>query len=789
MISLVGLSTSTLFWLTMGIGGAISAMYLLRLRRRQVVVPYLPLWQKVIKQNQYQSLWQRLRRLLSWILQIALLLLLVLALGDPRLRAELLSGRNLVVVVDTSASMNALDGKPLSAPKGKDKEGKGAPSSKAKQGPMSRLDEAKQHVSKLIDSLVGNDRIMLIGMDAEVIPLTPFTSDKKLLRQTLAKLTATDTKANLQRALLLAKDATEGRKMADIVVISDGAFSKDAMALLKTNKPKKAAAKPKPRGRATSIAKAKLTDPQAGRDAPPSARGKAKSRRKPPKTRKRKRRKRKRNRRRRKGKKGKNKKPKPIKLPKGLKRRIDISSLSKVSRVHRKLPRFRWEKVGKSSDNVGFVALSARRRPNNPLQFSVYMELHNFGKGPIEGFVELYVGELIMETLKVKLKAGERWRHIVPRLTAQGQKLSAKLKVRKGKDLLKTDNVAYAVLPKAQAMRVLLVSADNLYLQAALLSDPQIVMKAVGCGQESTAKGEFDITIYNDCAPKEVPTSGRFVFVNPPLEGTPFKFRTRRKKFTFTKNPIVTEQRNNHTVMQYISLRDINVKRSKRVRLGRYDKALVSSFGQPLIVGHETKQMRAICVAYSLRESDMVLRVAFPLFLRNSLEWLSRGGRSRPPTSRQTGEIWKIPLPSNLKEVALVSPQRATKPEGETMPNPKNGKAKEQPKVQDKTDKVLVNDGIALFSGKQSGFYQLQFGKSKRWIAANLSDPEESHIAPGTWKPVHGKLSTKNNDLVTGVKVLGFTLPIPRPIWLYLLLLVVVLLGLEWMTYNRRITV
>lgn len=115
MISLVGLSTTTLFWLTMGIGGAISVLYLLRLRRRQVVVPYLPLWQKVIKQNQYQSLWQRLRRLLSWLLQLALLLLLLLALGDPRLRAELLSGRNVVVVVDTSASMKALDGKTLKA--------------------------------------------------------------------------------------------------------------------------------------------------------------------------------------------------------------------------------------------------------------------------------------------------------------------------------------------------------------------------------------------------------------------------------------------------------------------------------------------------------------------------------------------------------------------------------------------------------------------------------------------------------------------------------------------------
>lgn len=776
MISLVGLSTTTLFWLTMGIGGAISVLYLLRLRRRQVVVPYLPLWQKVIKQNQYQSLWQRLRRLLSWLLQLALLLLLLLALGDPRLRAELLSGRNVVVVVDTSASMKALDGKTLKAkvdPSNPEKK----PKPRSKKAVLSRLAEAKARASRIVDSLVGNDRIMLMGMDAEVIPLTPFTSDKKLLRKALRNLQPTDTKANLQRALLLAKDATEGRKMAEIVVISDGAFSKDAMSLLKGNAKKKVASKKtKPKKKSKAIIKANASDPQAGRQPPPRRGAKPEARRKRKRSRRRRNRRTRRKRRKRRKRnirrkrRGKRKAPPPVRLPKGLKRRIDIKALSRFSQVHRKLPRFRWEKVGSQSDNVGFVALSARRRPNNPLQFSVYMELHNFGKGDVDGFVELYVGKLIMETLRVKMKPGQRWRHIVPRLTAQGQKLSAVFKIKKGKDLLKSDNIAYAVLPKAEAMKILLVSADNLYLQAAMLSDPQLVMKAVPCGQEDSVKGEFDVKIFNDCAPKDVPTSGRYIFINPPLKGTPYKFRLRRKKFVFAKNPIVTEQRSTHPVMQFISLRDINVQRAKKFRLQRQERALVSSFGLPLVVAHETKSMRALAVGFSLRESDMVLRVAFPLFIRNALEWLSRGGRSRPPTSRQTGQVWKIPLPGNLKQVDLFAP------------TPK-------PKQKAVAEKVLVTDGLALFSGKRSGFYQLKYSKSQRWIAANLSDPEESQIAPGTWKPLQGKKSESKDNGFSGIKVLGFTVPIPRPIWLYLLLLVVVLLGLEWWTYNRRITV
>ena len=63
---------------------AITALYLLRMRRRQVVVPFAALWQRVTRESDTRRLWKRLRRLLSWLLQIGLLALLCAALGDPR---------------------------------------------------------------------------------------------------------------------------------------------------------------------------------------------------------------------------------------------------------------------------------------------------------------------------------------------------------------------------------------------------------------------------------------------------------------------------------------------------------------------------------------------------------------------------------------------------------------------------------------------------------------------------------------------------------------------------------
>src|SRR5260370_32461228 len=93
-----------------GIAGALVVVfYILKLRRRAVAIPFSPLWQRILRDKEATSLFSKLKRLLSLLLQLALLLLLVLSLGDPRAAATLIKGRNVVVLVDASASMQATD--------------------------------------------------------------------------------------------------------------------------------------------------------------------------------------------------------------------------------------------------------------------------------------------------------------------------------------------------------------------------------------------------------------------------------------------------------------------------------------------------------------------------------------------------------------------------------------------------------------------------------------------------------------------------------------------------------
>ena len=90
-----------------GLAVPIVVFYILKIRLRRVPVSTLLFWQQIFEEKKPRSLWQRLRHLLSLLLQLAFLALLVFALAEPIFRWQQARARRLVLVVDNSASMNA----------------------------------------------------------------------------------------------------------------------------------------------------------------------------------------------------------------------------------------------------------------------------------------------------------------------------------------------------------------------------------------------------------------------------------------------------------------------------------------------------------------------------------------------------------------------------------------------------------------------------------------------------------------------------------------------------------
>src|SRR5689334_4011616 len=119
-----------LLW-ALPIGGLIIVMYILKLRRKDVVVSSTFLWRQVIRDVQANAPFQKLRKNLLLLLQLIAAALIILALSGPFLRLFALGGRNIVLVIDTSASMSATDIRP------------------------SRLDSARRKAHELVNSTLG----------------------------------------------------------------------------------------------------------------------------------------------------------------------------------------------------------------------------------------------------------------------------------------------------------------------------------------------------------------------------------------------------------------------------------------------------------------------------------------------------------------------------------------------------------------------------------------------------------------------------------------------------------
>jgi Ca-activated chloride channel homolog len=182
----------------LGLAAPLLALYFLKLRRQRVKVPSVLLWQEFIRSEQLATPFQKFRRNLLLLLQLLILLLLVLALARPFLAGHVSLKRSVVIVLDSSASMQAIDVKP------------------------SRFEAAVEAAVEVIDGLEGADEAMVIEAGPDTRVVSSFSRDKDALRRTLENLSATGAEGSLRDALSLALSLTQDRPDREVIVISDG---------------------------------------------------------------------------------------------------------------------------------------------------------------------------------------------------------------------------------------------------------------------------------------------------------------------------------------------------------------------------------------------------------------------------------------------------------------------------------------------------------------------------------------------------------------------------------------
>jgi hypothetical protein len=187
---------------------ALLLLYFLKLRRREEKVSSTLLWRKAVQDLQVNSPFQKLRRNLLLLLQLLILIALLLALANPITFYRPGAAMNTVILLDHSASMNAIDG---------DKNGR------------SRLEVAKQRALDLIDTLPRGGRAMVIAFNDTAETVQPYTTDAPALRRAIESVGPTDRPTRLQLAYQLADaqavaDADAGPTQR-VFLYSDGRFT------------------------------------------------------------------------------------------------------------------------------------------------------------------------------------------------------------------------------------------------------------------------------------------------------------------------------------------------------------------------------------------------------------------------------------------------------------------------------------------------------------------------------------------------------------------------------------
>ncbi len=177
------------------------AMYLLKLRRDEAVVPSTLLWTRLVSDVEANAPWQKLRRSLLLLLQILLVIVLALVAARPFLERPAGLARDIVLVVDTSASMGASDVLP------------------------DRLTAAKAAAIDALRGLPTGGKVSVIAADSSARIVVNESTDQGRIRDAIQGIAVSSSRGDLGDALELASKLAARSGDAQVLVATDAALA------------------------------------------------------------------------------------------------------------------------------------------------------------------------------------------------------------------------------------------------------------------------------------------------------------------------------------------------------------------------------------------------------------------------------------------------------------------------------------------------------------------------------------------------------------------------------------
>jgi Ca-activated chloride channel family protein len=407
--------------------------------------------------------------------------------------------------------------------------------------------------------------------------------------------------------------------------------------------------------------------------------------------------------------------------------------------------RVRLGQVTGGGRNVGITKFEVRPRLTRPGEYEILVNVANFSSQPESFDLALSMNWKTVRRTRYTLEAGERQSLILPYTGSASGVAEVILDVT---DDLSADNRAATVLSDRLPVWILLVSRGNYFLENLLAGHANASVNVVNSLSPSSFEQQVrgnHIVILDGVEPPPL-HFGNFLLINTTAPNLPIFVKGKAEA------PPVVDWDTADPILRSVQLRDLQVRQAQVVEIGEGVKPLLYANGSPIVSSLDTGRLRAVHLGFDLLDTDLPLRVAFPVLMANILEWLSPQQGTFVSHQVQAGEPYLIELEALPTEVSV------RKPSGEWLKIP----AAENP--------------LAFRDTSQVGVYTVRVGKKTQRFAVNLASPEESNIA--------SKIAEPPSDLA---QVAGFSTQetVKRPLWPYFVVLAFGLTLAEWYFWCR----
>jgi Ca-activated chloride channel homolog len=395
--------------------------------------------------------------------------------------------------------------------------------------------------------------------------------------------------------------------------------------------------------------------------------------------------------------------------------------------------------------NVGITKFEVRPRVNRPGDYEILVNVANFSRQPESFDLVLSLNWKTLRRTRYTFEAGERQSLIFPYTGAANGVAEVVLEI---SDDLSADNRAATVLSDRPPVWILLVSRGNYFLENLLAGHANASVNVVSSVSPSSFEQQVrgnHIVILDGLEPPPL-HFGSFLLINTTAPNLPIVV-----KGTADAPPVV-DWDTTDPILRSVQLRDLQVRRAQVVEVGEGVKSLLYANGSPIISSFDSGRLRAVHLGFDLLDSDLPLRVAFPVLMSNILEWLSPHQGTFVSHQVQAGEPYLIELDAIAADVSL------RKPSGDWV-------------------KVAGTENPLTFRDtSQVGVYTVKLGKKTQRFAVNLVSREESDILP---KPIE---RTAESPLVAGSSMQE---TVKQPLWPYFVVFAFGLTLVEWYFWCR----